>query len=125
MTPRLVAAVAAGGAAGAVLRHLLTAWQPDGGGFPATTFAINAVGTAVLALLTVLPRVRRSPTWTAALGPGVTGGFTTLSAYGEQTRALLADGALAVAATYALATVAACCLVVVAVRATAPGPEPG
>ena len=67
--PRLVAAVAIGGAAGAVVRHLLTVWQPDGGGFPATTLAINVVGSALLALLPALGWVRRSPTASARETP--------------------------------------------------------
>ena len=117
-----MAAVAAGGAAGAVLRYLLTDWHPDGHGFPATTFAINVVGSGLLALLPAISRVRRSRAWTAALGPGLLGGFTTLSAYGEQTRALLDAGRPILAGGYALGSVAACCLVVVLVRSALPAP---
>ena len=112
--PALLAAVAAGGAAGAVLRHLLGVWSPDGSGFPWTVFAINVVGSLVLALLPALAVVRRRETLAVALGPGVLGGFTTLSATSEQGRALLADGRPALAATYLLGTLAAC-LVAVAV----------
>lgn len=115
--------MAAGGAAGAVLRYLLTEWWRYDGGFPTTIFAINVVGSGLLALLPALVFVRRSPVWTVALGSGVLGGFTTLSAYGEQTRALLDAGEVGVAAAYALGSVAACCAAVVLVRLLAPAPR--
>lgn len=123
---RLLGAVVAGGAVGASLRYLLGVAVPDGEGFPATTFTINVVGSALLALLPAVAWVRRSPARTAALGPGVLGGFTTLSAYAVQSRQLLADGDTGLAAAYVLGTVAACCLAIVAVRAlvSPPGPEP-
>lgn len=107
-SPRLLLAVAAGGAAGAVARYLLGTWTPEGTGFPWTTFGINVVGSFLLALLPVLAFVRGSATWTAALGPGVLGGFTTLSAYAEQTRVLLAADRTLTAGTYVMATLVAC-----------------
>jgi len=42
------------------------------------------------------------------LGTGVLGGYTTLSTYAEQTRALLASGHVATAAAYVVGTLAAC-----------------
>ncbi|MEJ7833634.1 MAG: CrcB family protein, partial [Nocardioides sp.] len=89
--PRALAAVAVGGAVGALLRFGLGSLDAEGDGFPWTTFGINVVGSFTLALLPVLRAVRTSETLAAALGPGVLGGFTTLSAYSEQSRALLAD----------------------------------
>ncbi len=105
---RLCLLVGLGGAVGAVLRYGCGVWVPDGDGFPWTTFAINVSGALVLALLPGLAWVRRSTAWTAALGPGLLGGYTTLSAYAEQARDLLADGRAAVAAAYLLGTLAAC-----------------
>jgi fluoride exporter len=106
-----VAAVAAGGAAGAVLRHLLgDAFPTDG--FPWTTFAINISGSFLLALLPALDVVRRRPSIAAALGPGLLGGYTTLSAYTEESRVLLADGRVAVAAAYVVGTLVSCLLAV-------------
>ncbi len=114
MTPRLrlTLAVAAGGAAGAVLRHAVEVVLPDPSAFPWTTLAINVAGSFLLALLPTLLPVRRSPTWTVALGPGLLGGFTTLSAYAEQSRALLADERVVAAAAYVGGTLAACLLAV-------------
>ena len=53
---------------------------------------------------------------TAALGPGLLGGFTTLSAYAEEARGLVADGRAGLAAAYVLGTLAACLLAVAAAR---------
>lgn len=114
-------AVALGGAIGALLRWWLGEAVPDGGGFPWTTFAINVSGSLVLALLPALSAVRRRPALVAALGPGVLGGYTTLSAYSEETRALLADDRIATGAAYALGTLVACLAVVTVVsRFTTP-----
>lgn len=109
----VLAAVAVGGAVGAVLRLGVGVAVPDAaGGFPWTTFGINVVGSFLLALLPAWAAVRRMPLLPPLLGTGVLGGFTTLSAYSEQTRALLADGATGLAATYLLGTLAACLLAV-------------
>lgn len=97
-----------GGAVGAVLRHLLGVWVPDGSGFPWTVFTINVVGSLLLALLPAVAVVRRSQLLAVALGPGVLGGFTTLSATSDQGRALLEDGRPGLAAAYLLGTLAAC-----------------
>jgi CrcB protein len=114
-TPRLLAAVAVGGAVGAVARWALTeAFPADPDSFPWAVLAINVAGSFALALLPAFARVRRSRTLTVGLGPGVLGGFTTLSAYSEQARALLDADRTGLAATYLLGTLAAC-LVAVAV----------
>lgn len=118
--PRLLLAVAAGGAVGAVLRYGCGELAPDGAGFPWTTFAINLVGCALLAGLELLPLARRSSTWAAALGPGVLGGFTTFSATSEQGRALLDAGDVGLAASYLLGTLGACLLAVNVVGRFAP-----
>jgi CrcB protein len=56
--------------------------------------------------------VRNRPLLTAGLGPGLLGGYTTLSTYAEQGRALLADGRAGLAAAYLLGTLAACLVAV-------------
>jgi CrcB protein len=108
-------AVALGGALGAVLRWALGDAVPDGAGFPWTTFVINVTGTVVLASLPAFDAVRRRQVVAAALGPGLLGGYTTLSAYSEQTRVLLADGQTTTALLYLLGTLAACLIAVTAV----------
>jgi fluoride exporter len=117
-----VLGVAAGGALGAVLRWWLGELFPDDAGFPWTTFVINVTGAGALAALPALELVRRRAGLAAALGPGVLGGYTTLSAASEQTRALLADDRIVTGATYAVGTLVAC-LVVVAVVSGFATPE--
>ena len=118
MTPRhplhvsVLVAVAVGGAVGAGLRHALTTAVPDGGGFPWTTFAVNVSGAFLLALLPAVPAVRRQPLLPPLLGTGVLGGYTTLSAWSDQTRSLVTEGATGVAAAYVVGTFAACLLAV-------------
>lgn len=113
--PRLVVAVAVGAAVGAVARWGLTeAFPAEVDTFPYATFAINVVGSFALALLPGLAVVRRRQLLVVGLGPGLLGGFTTLSAYSEQTRALLQHDRAGVAALYLVGTLAAC-LVAVAV----------
>ena len=108
-------AIAMGGALGAVLRWALGDAVPDGAGFPWTTFVVNVSGSLVLAWLPVFDAVRRRRVLVAALGPGLLGGYTTLSAYSEQTRALLADGQTTTALLYLLGSLAACLVAVSAV----------
>ncbi|HEU4811214.1 MAG TPA: CrcB family protein [Nocardioides sp.] len=110
--PRLVAAVAVGGALGALLRWSLGEALPEGSGFPWTTFGINVSGSLVLAALPAIAAVRRSQLLAVGLGTGVLGGFTTLSTCSEQTRVLLAEGRTALAAAYLLGTLAACLVAV-------------
>lgn len=104
---RLLLAVAAGGAAGALLRWSVDLAAPaTTGGFPFTTLAINMVGAFALGLLHALGRGYLDvPVWVRVLiGPGLLGGFTTFSVYALQTRDLLASGATGTALAYLLAT---------------------
>jgi fluoride exporter len=112
--PSLFALVALGGALGGTLRWTLGELLPDGPGFAFTTFAINVVGSFALALLPLAflapgpwGVLARMPGFAALLGPGLLGGFTTLSAYSLTTRDLLAQGRPLLAAAYSLGTVVA------------------
>ena len=108
LSPLSLLAVAVGGATGAMLRWLLGEIAPDGSGFPWTTFAINVSGAFLLATLPALAAVRDRVLLALALGPGLLGGFTTLSAYAEQGRGLLDDGRPGLALAYLVGTLAAC-----------------
>ncbi len=111
--PALLGRVAAGGALGALARHGLgLAFPVDVASFPWPTFATNLLGTIVLAALPAAPVVRRSAGLSVFLGPGVLGGFTTLSAYSEETRTLLAAGETTTAAVYVVGTLIACLVAV-------------
>lgn len=114
-------AVAAGGAVGALARLGIAELLPRGDGFPWATLGTNVVGSLLLALLTTVVAVRSRPLLAVALGPGVLGGFTTLSAYAGEARALTADGHPLLAATYVVGTLAACLLAVALVHRTRRG----
>lgn len=105
---RAVGAVAIGGAVGAMLRWGLGELAPDESGFPWTTFAINVSGSLLLSLVLGLGAVRRRPVLLAGLGPGVLGGYTTLSTLAEQSRSLLADGHVATALAYLVGSALTC-----------------
>lgn len=98
--------VAAGGAVGALLRHAVDTLAPDTL-LPWHTLAINVLGAFLLGALPALAAVRRSRRLAAALGPGVLGGFTTVSAWAGQVRDLAAGGQLAVAGLYLALTLGA------------------
>lgn len=98
--------VAAGGAVGAVLRHAIDALAPDTL-LPWHTLTINVVGAFLLGALPALAVVRRSRRVAAALGPGVLGGFTTVSAWAGQVRDLAAGGHPAAAGLYLALTLGA------------------
>ncbi|MGB0101352.1 MAG: CrcB family protein [Nocardioides sp.] len=110
---RAIAAVAIGGALGALARWALTDAFPSGPhGFPWTTLGINVAGCFLLALLPAARFVRRRRTLALGLGPGLLGGFTTLSAYSEQARALIDAGRTGVALGYLIGTLGACLIAV-------------
>lgn len=118
----VVGAVAVGGAVGAVVRYAATLRFPDvATSFPWTIFAVNVVGCFLLALLPGLTYVRQHPLLPPLLGTGVLGGFTTLSTYSEQSRALVAAGRTGLAGAYVLGTLtAALTAVLVADRFSTP-----
>ncbi|MEX0808209.1 MAG: fluoride efflux transporter CrcB [Dongiaceae bacterium] len=81
----MIAAVAAGGAIGAVARYMLATQigQWLGTGFPWGTFAVNVIGCTIMGVLTELFALAWSPSpeIRALLTIGVLGGFTTFSAF--------------------------------------------
>jgi CrcB protein len=101
---RTLAAVAVGGAVGALLRAvLLEAFPPGPGAWPWATFVANVAGAGVLGL--VARRLGGAPY--ALLGPGLCGALTTFSTLQLELYDLLDRGDVALAAAYAAASVAA------------------
>ena len=98
--------VAAGGAAGALLRHGIDVTAPATL-FPWPTLAINVVGAFALGLLPAIAAVGGSRRLALALGPGLLGGFTTVSAWAGQVRELAASGHAVTAGLYLSVTLAA------------------
>lgn len=110
----VVAAVAVGGALGALARHAIgTAWPQEVGTFPWSTFTINVTGClAIGALLVVLTEVAGRPHRLARpfLGTGVLGGFTTFSTYAVDAERLIAGGRAPLALAYLFGTLVAALL---------------
>jgi CrcB protein len=99
--------VAAGGAAGSVLRYLVSlgALRAFGPGFPWGTLAVNVAGSVVIGALAVVltgPRAGLSPLLVA----GFLGGFTTFSTYSLDALRLWQGGQAGLAGAYVAGTVA-------------------
>ena len=97
--------VAAGGAAGCVLRYatgLLVAPQTIGWRFPVATFVVNVLGCLIAGVFIGLAETRAflTPDLRILLFTGFLGGFTTFSAFGVETVSLLQKGELLVAIGY-------------------------
>ena len=99
-------AVAAGGACGAVLRHLVNLLL-SGQGFPVHTLAVNVVGSFVLAILIEYFALVHtpSPELRAFLVVGLLGALTTFSTFSLDTMLLAERGDLKMAALYVFLSV--------------------
>lgn len=98
----MVLLVAAGGAVGAVLRYGLSGLVQGRtrAVFPYGTLAVNVVGCLLMGVISELAESRGAlqPGTRAVITVGVLGGFTTFSAFGNETLNLLRDGERALAA---------------------------
>ena len=87
--------VGLGGAAGAIARYLLSGMvqERSGGVFPWGTLVVNVLGCLVMGVLAGLADVRgfMTPPARALLVVGILGGFTTFSAFGNETMNLLLE----------------------------------
>jgi CrcB protein len=99
----VLAAIAAGGAAGAAARYLIgQSWPTPAGAFPISTLAINVLGCALIGVLMVLI----TDVWSRQrllrpfLGTGVLGGFTTFSTYTVDIQRLVAGAHAGMALFY-------------------------
>jgi CrcB protein len=102
---RELAAVFAGGFAGAIARAVVVGALPAGDGWPWATFLVNVAGAFALgALLTRLPS---GSLGRPLLGTGVCGALTTFSAMQLELLRMLDGGDLGLALLYAAGSVAA------------------
>ncbi|MBT2389852.1 fluoride efflux transporter CrcB [Streptomyces sp. ISL-1] len=121
----VLAAIAAGGAAGTTARYAASVlWPAAPGAFPWATFWVNVLGCALIGVLMALvSEGGRSahPLVRPFLGVGVLGGFTTFSTYALDFSDLLereeADTAMAYAAGTVAGAMAAVWLAASATRA--------
>ena len=112
----VLAAIAAGGAAGSLARQLVGELLPTPpGAFPWGTFLINVSGSLLIGILMAVLGLLPAPNRLARpfLGVGVLGGFTTFSTYAVQSHELVRSGHPVVAMVYLGGTVLAALLAVV------------
>ena len=105
---RELMAVGFGGAAGCIVRYLLSGGILAGQtllGFPAGTFTVNAAGSL---LIGILLEATSSETLGWLLIVGFCGGFTTFSTFSADTVRLLRAGCYNAAAIYVALSVAVC-----------------
>lgn len=84
---RIIAAIAAGGAAGSVARYAVgvLAQRAIPSDLPLGTLAVNIVGGFLIGLLAELLTADVPPMWRPLLITGFLGGFTTFSAFALET----------------------------------------
>ena len=105
---KLLAAIALGGAIGALGRHFvavgMVAWL--GHGFPVATLAVNIVGSFVLGALVETMALSWSPSleMRALLTVGLLGAFTTFSTFSLDVVTLYQRGEVGLAALYIAAS---------------------
>lgn len=139
---RVLTAVAAGGALGALARYLISVGLPgDPGRFPWGTFLTNISGTLLLGFVLTVVVERFPPTryLRPFLATGFCGAYTTFSTLAVEADLLVRDGHASAAVVYLAATTAAGLLAVTAgilagrllpamegrARHAGPGPEGG
>ena len=103
--------VAMGGAVGSMARYQIGAMvlaRTETWAFPLGTFIVNVLGCLIAGILIGVAEYRDFLTLEMRLliFTGFLGGFTTFSAFGVETVALIERGQYAVAATYVLSSVA-------------------
>ncbi len=103
-----LSAVSAGGAVGAVARHLVSTTAVPAG-FPWVTFTVNVSGCLLIGVLVVVSAraVPRLPWVRPLLGVGVLGGWTTFSTYALDAQRLWSRGDLPEGVGYVVGTVVA------------------
>jgi len=93
--------VFAAGGLGSALRYAITLWSADrfGTAFPYGTLIVNISGCFLIAVAVQLAAASRwDAEWHVAVTAGLLGGFTTYSAFNEQTIQLIQSGAAGAAA---------------------------
>ncbi len=104
-------AVATGSALGGLLRYVAArTWPVVSGGWPASTLAVNLLGSFAIGLLSVLLATRQPAAESARLFwmVGVLGGFTTYSTFAIEAVWLGESGQLLRASAYAALTLTGC-----------------
>lgn len=113
---KILLAVMLGGALGSGLRYGVSLWVASrvGEEFPWGTFAVNVIGSFVIAFFIALTgpegSLAVSPVARSFVAIGILGGFTTFSSFSWQTLQLLQDGQWFWAAGNVVLSVVVCLL---------------
>lgn len=105
---KIILAIGAGSFIGGVLRYLLTLSVQGklNSTFPFGTLAVNILGCFLIGLVFSLSeRGNFTQEWRLFMVTGVLGGFTTFSAFSNESISLLRNGQFVHAATYILLSV--------------------
>ena len=96
-----ILAVGLGGAIGAIARYLIGLIPVNETlSFPIKTFAINILGCALIAIISLM--TAKNDHWILFLKVGICGGFTTFSTFALESSSLIRNGHPGVAALYML-----------------------
>ncbi len=100
--------IGSGSFIGGTLRYLLSKWVQGNflSAFPFGTFTVNVTGCFIIGLISALSsRGELSQQWQLFLATGICGGFTTFSAFSNETLALFREGHFYYAGIYIAASV--------------------
>jgi CrcB protein len=105
---KVILAIGAGSFIGGILRYLLSQLIQTKflSAFPYGTFTVNIIGCFLIGLVFGLSERGNIPQeWRLFLATGLLGGFTTFSAFSNETITLLRDGQLWYASAYVATSV--------------------
>ena len=100
---KLILSIGVGGFIGGILRYLLSQFIQTKflSTFPFGTLGVNIIGCLVIGLVYGLSdRGNLTQEWRLFLATGICGGFTTFSAFSNETFGMLRDGQYVYAVTY-------------------------
>jgi len=105
---KIILAIGTGSFIGGISRYLLSqfVYSKVTSAFPFATLSVNITGCFLIGIVFALgDRNNMSPEWRLFLATGVLGGFTTFSAFSNETFGLLRIGQYMNASLYVLASV--------------------
>lgn len=100
---KLILLIGSGSFIGGILRYLLSFFitSKSNSSFPFGTFAVNIIGCLLIGLVfAISEKINLAQEWRLFLATGILGGFTTFSAFSNESLTLLRDGQFLIAGLY-------------------------